>query len=63
MEPCIILAQQIMDLIRASGVSKVEAGSALSVTQVLLTSASDIRFDRMTPELGFPDPEYVFPSD
>ena len=59
MEPSLILAQQMMDLIRNSGTSKVEARAAIEITSSLLTAASDIRFDRMTCEAGFPDPEYL----
>lgn len=49
MDSALILADQIMSLIRGSGVSKIEAHAALSITQSLLPSVSDISFRNDLP--------------
>lgn len=46
LEPCIVLAQQIMDVIRASGMTKVQAFGALSIAGTLLSSADDVTLMR-----------------
>jgi hypothetical protein len=40
-----ILADQILQLIRTAGVSKIEAHAALSAAQTVLSSLSDISYD------------------
>lgn len=47
MELPIILAQRIMDVIRSSGVTKMQANSALTITSTLLASADDITFQSL----------------
>jgi len=45
MEMCIILAERIMNTFRSAGATKVQAYDALSIAQVLLSSAKDLTFD------------------
>jgi hypothetical protein len=50
LEPEIILAQRIMNVIRESGMTRIQAHAALSIAGTLLTSNEDITFQN-DPEL------------
>jgi hypothetical protein len=44
MDAALILADQLLSVIRSAGVSKIEAHAALSVAQAVLPSIDDISF-------------------
>jgi hypothetical protein len=52
MDRALILADQILTLIRSSGLSQVEAGAALTAANAALTCAHDISFRNDLPEPG-----------
>jgi hypothetical protein len=57
MDAALILADQLLSVIRTAGVSKMEAYAALSVAQAVLPSVSDISFraDLAEERLAEPD--------
>lgn len=54
MEPALILADQVITLLRQSGATKMEAHAALSIAEQVLTSIGDMKLrsdfpDQMDP--------------
>jgi hypothetical protein len=54
MEPALILADQIVTLLRQSGATKMEAHAALSIANEVLTSIGDMKFRSDFPEPAEP---------
>jgi hypothetical protein len=52
MDSALILADQLLSLIRVAGVSKIEAHAALEIAQATLPTIDDISFRSDSPEPG-----------